>query len=158
MNELKKIRIARSLTQKEAAERIGVSLRSYLSYENDPNKQNTAKYRFLMQEIEKINLIDENLGILKFKDIEKTCHEVLSRHPIQYCYLFGSYAKGKATEKSDVDLLISSDVTGIQFYQLIEELREALHKRVDLLDSKQLLGNEPLLNEVLREGIKIYGQ
>ena len=158
MNELKKIRIARSLTQKEAAERIGVSLRSYLSYENDPNKQNTAKYRFLMQEIEKMNLIDENMGILKFKDIEKTCHDVLVRYPVQYCYLFGSYAKGKATEKSDVDLLVSSDVTGIQFYQLIEELREALHKRVDLLDSKQLLGNEPLLNEVLREGIKIYGQ
>lgn len=158
MNELKKIRMARSLTQKEAAERIGVSLRSYLSYENDPNKQNTAKYRFLMQEIEKMNLIDENMGILKFKDIEKTCHDVLARYPVQYCYLFGSYAKGKATEKSDVDLLVSSDVTGIQFYQLIEELREALHKRVDLLDSKQLLGNEPLINEVLREGIKIYGQ
>ena len=36
-------------------------------------------------------------------------------------------------------------------------MRGALHKKVDLLDIKQLLNNEELLNEVLGEGIKIYG-
>ena len=96
--------------------------------------------------------------MLSVEEIRKKILPVCQKYAISEAYLFGSYAKGKATEKSDVDLLVSSDVTGIQFYQLIEELREALHKRVDLLDSKQLLGNEPLLNEVLREGIKIYGQ
>ena len=76
---------------------------------------------------------------------------------MDYCYLFGSYAKGKAVATSDVDLLISGKVTGLNFYGLVEELRGALHKKVDLLDIKQLLNNEELLNAVLGEGIKIYG-
>jgi hypothetical protein len=32
-----------------------------------------------------------------------------------------------------------------------------LHKKIDLLDVKQLAGNAELLNEVLKDGIKIYG-
>ena len=36
------------------------------------------------------------------------CSSVFGNYSIDYCYLFGSYAKGKATEVSDVDLLIST--------------------------------------------------
>ena len=82
---------------------------------------------------------------------------MFSEYEVEYCYLFGSYAKGKATGSSDVDLLISSKITGLKFYELVEKLREELHKKVDLLDFRQLLGNEKLLNEVLKEGIRIYG-
>ena len=71
--------------------------------------------------------------------------------------MFGSYAKGKANEQSDVDLLISTNVTGLEFFGLIEELREKLHKKVDLLDDRQLINNLDLLREILKDGIKIYG-
>ena len=71
--------------------------------------------------------------------------------------LDGSYAKGKATEQSDVDLLISTKETGLRFYEIAERLRESLHKKVDLLDVKQLVNNETLIDEMLKEGIKIYG-
>ena len=40
---------------------------------------------------------------------------------------------------------------------MTERLRESLHKKVDLLDLKQLSNNENLLREVLKEGMKIYG-
>ncbi len=82
---------------------------------------------------------------------------ILSEYDVDYCYLFGSYAKGKASGSSDVDLLISAKVTGLKYYELVERLREALHKKVDVLDTKQLLKNEELLNEVLKEGVRIYG-
>ena len=85
------------------------------------------------------------------------CNEIMKDYPVQYCWLFGSYAKGKATDASDVDLLISSGTTGLRFYELAEKLRERLHKKIDLLDLKQLTGNEELLNEVLKDGIRIYG-
>ena len=55
MTELKRIRNARRITQQEAAELIGISLRSYVTYENDERKEGSAKYRFLLQEIEKNN-------------------------------------------------------------------------------------------------------
>ena len=90
-------------------------------------------------------------------DLVRICSEILSEYDVDYCYLFGSYAKGTATGTSDVDLLISSNITGLKYYELVEKLREALHKKVDMLDTKQLLNNEALLNEVLKEGIRIYG-
>lgn len=158
MTELKSLRIKSGLTQQEAAERIGVSLRSYVSYENEAEKTRTPKYRFLLSEMREICRMDEEHGILTINEIREACAEIMKDYPIQYCYLFGSYAKGKASPTSDIDLLISSGVTGLQFFGLAEKLRERLHKRVDLLDIKQLTGNEELLNEVLKDGIRIYGQ
>ena len=157
MNDLKSIRTAKHLTQKEAASLIGVSLRSYISYESDPEKEESLKYRFLLQELERINPIDEEHGVLPITDIKKIVSSILSEYDVEYCYLFGSYAKGKATGTSDVDLLISTKITGLKFYGLVEQLREGLHKKIDLLDVRQLTTNSELLNEVLRDGVKIYG-
>ena len=157
MTELKRIRTAKRITQQEAANMIGISLRSYVSYENDESKSESTKYRFLLQEMERINPIDEEHGVLSRDDIITICSRILSEYDVEYCYLFGSYAKEKASGSSDVDLVIATKHTGLKFYELVERLREGLHKRVDLLDYKQLLNNEELLNEVLKEGVRIYG-
>lgn len=157
MTELKTCRLDKNLTQKEAANLLGVSLRSYISYENDESKQGTPKYRFMVQELQNINPLDEEHGILTINEITSICQKVLSDYSVDFCLLFGSYAKGKATGVSDVDLLISTDVTGLKYYELAERLRETLHKKVDLLDVKQLMKNEDLLKEVLKGGIRIYG-
>lgn len=157
MTELKSLRLKSKMTQKEAARRIGVSLRSYVSYENEISLAGTPKYRFLLAEMNEITRLDEEHGILTVDEIQEACGTVLKDYPVQYCYLFGSYAKGKASASSDVDLLISSGTTGLRFFELTEKLREALHKKIDLLDTQQLSGNAELLNEVLKDGIKIYG-
>ena len=157
MNTLKEVRIEKNLTQKEVADRIGISLRSYISYEKEPEKQNTPKYRFLIQEIQKMNLLDEEHGVLVLNDIKSICSAVFEQYNIQFCYLFGSYAKGSAKETSDVDLLGHGEISGLKFFGLVEELREKLHKKVDLLDIRQALNNEELLTEILKDGIKIYG-
>ena len=36
-------------------------------------------------------------------------------------------------------------------------LREGLKKKVDVLDQKQIVNNFELVNEILKDGIKIYG-
>lgn len=157
MTALKEMRITKKLTQQEAARRLGISLRSYIMYENDTEKEKTIKYRFLLQELQKMDTVDEERGILTTEQIRKCCKEVLEAYQVEYCYLFGSYAKGKATEQSDVDLLISTKETGLRFYEIAERLRESLHKKVDLLDMKQLVNNETLIHEMLKDGIKVYG-
>ena len=157
MTELKALRTDRGLTQKEAAQLIGVSLRSYISYENEEELAETPKYRFLLREMIEITRVAEEHGILTVDEIKQICNGILVNYPVQFCYLFGSYAKGKASAASDIDLVISSDISGLRFYELTEKLREALHKKIDILDMKQLAGNEKLLNEVLKDGIKIYG-
>lgn len=157
MSALKEIRIEKGFTQAQAAKLVGVSLRSYKSYENDESKIGTIKYNYMLEQLTKINLIDEEHGILTQDSIIKKCSVVFQKYNVEYCYLFGSYAKGKAKPDSDVDLLISSDIKGLQFFALVEELRNTLHKRVDALDIRQLNNNPNLINEILKDGIKIYG-
>jgi len=48
MGELKELRIEKGLTQQEAAELLGVSLRSYKMYENQKEKSDTMKYFWIL--------------------------------------------------------------------------------------------------------------
>ena len=157
MVNLKELRIEKKMTQKQVADLVGISLRSYKSYENDTEKHDTIKYNYIIEQLSKINYIDEENGILELEDIVRRCSKVLNKYDVSFCYLFGSYAKGKATQTSDVDLLISANIKGIKFYALIEEIRIALHKKVDVLDINQLKDNIELTEEIFKDGIKIYG-
>ena len=153
---LKELRIEKELTQVVAAKLVGISLRSYKQYENDISKINSFKYKYIFETLSKYNYIDENHGILSLDKIKLVVNKVLSNYDVSYCYLFGSYAKGLARDNSDIDLVIATDITGMDFYGLAEHLREELHKEVDLLNLDQLINNKELLNEVLKGGIKIY--
>ncbi|MBQ6901173.1 MAG: nucleotidyltransferase domain-containing protein [Firmicutes bacterium] len=157
MNELKKLRNEKKLTQQQVADLVGVSLRSYKSYENDLEKVGTIKYNYILEQLSKINIIDEDHGILELDDIVAKCKTVFEKNDVNFCYLFGSYAKGKATPESDVDLLVSTSLSGLKYYGFVEEIREALHKRVDVLNISQLKDNLELTEEILGDGVKIYG-
>lgn len=154
---LRELRKNKGITQQEAADFIGVPLRTYSNYENDFKKQTSIKYKYMLEKLYAYGYVDEENGILTLEEIKKVCVSILSKYPVEYCYLFGSYAKGKAKPTSDVDLLIYTTISGLKFYGLVEELRENLKKKVDLLDQKQLINNFELINEILKDGIKIYG-
>jgi len=56
--------------------------------------------------------------------------------PVLKAYLFGSYVLGEATEESDVDFLVELDYSqriGLRYVQMILDLEELLHKKVDLV-------------------------
>ena len=134
VDDLKELRIEKKMTQQEVADLVGISLRSYKSYEND-----------------------EETGILELDDIVRKCSKVFEGYDVNFCYLFGSYAKEKATPVSDVDLLISVNLKGLMFFGLVEEIRMALNKKVDVISMNQLEGNSKLTEEILKYGIRIYG-
>lgn len=62
---------------------------------------------------------------------------IAKKHGLRAVYLFGSYARGTATEESDIDLLI--DTTGTQINTLLQlaavycDLETALGKKVDVV-------------------------
>ena len=154
---LKDIRLEKGLTQEEAAKLLGVSRRTYIKYENEQIQLNNLKYKFMCQTLEAYGFIDENHGILTLEQIKKLCKDTFEEYNVEYAYLFGSYAKGKAKETSDVDLLVCVPVNGLEFFGLLETLREKLKKKVDLIDLGQLNNNMELVKEILKDGIKIYG-
>ena len=154
---LKELRKNKKLTQAECAKYLEIPLRTYQNYETDVSKQGTMKYIFMVKKLEEYGYIDEEHGILTIQKIKEICIEIFSNYDIEYCYLFGSYAKGKATQTSDVDLLVSTSISGIKFFDLVEALREALKKKVDVLNQEQLNNNPDLVKEILKDGVKIYG-
>ena len=89
---------------------------------------------------------------------EQQTKPIFDNYEISYAYLFGSYAKNKAKEKSDIDILVSSETKGLKFIQLQNDLINALKKEVDLIRSSDLKDNEEFLNEILETGEKIYGK
>ncbi|MBQ9551835.1 MAG: nucleotidyltransferase domain-containing protein [Clostridia bacterium] len=154
---LKELRKQKKLTQIECAAYLGIPVRTYQNYETDESKSTSMKYLYMLQKLEQYGLVDESHGVLSLQTIQEICSEVFADYNVTYGYLFGSYAKGKATETSDVDLLLSTAETGMRFFALVETLRERLKKKVDVLNREQLNQNDALLDEILKDGIKIYG-
>lgn len=156
MDSLKEIRKEMGLTQAQAAELIGVSRRTYQSYEK------IGAYE--TNRIEKLKKagFDENgnPAILSIRFIKKTASEIFAQYQqVECAYLFGSYARGEADFESDVDfLIVEKDMSLLDMGGLLGKLREALHKDVDLVTHESILDNERMIRDVLRQGVKVYGR
>jgi predicted nucleotidyltransferase len=62
--------------------------------------------------------------------------QYFSSCPINKAYLFGSFARGDADEKSDVDLLVELDYNqhiGLNFFDYKFDLEKSLNRKVDLI-------------------------
>ena len=85
--------------------------------------------------------------------IIKACH----KNDISFCALFGSFARGEATEKSDIDLLVQfSKPKGFNWLDAAFEIEDSLGKKVDLVTEN---GLSPHIREyVLKDLQVLYGK
>lgn len=146
------------LSQLKAAEICSVPLRTYVRYESDNEYGNALKRKAMIAAIKDACEITEEKGILNINQIMKGVRNVINekyQDSVTLVYLFGSYAKGYATEKSDVDLCIKTTLKGMKYVGITERLRLALHKRIDLINLNNADGE--LIYEIMKDGIKIYG-
>lgn len=89
-------------------------------------------------------------------DIKTALFPVLNSYSVKKAILFGSYVKGHATEKSDIDLLLDSGLRGLKFVGLIEDVRNALDKDVDVFDVTHITPNSKISSEIAKDGVVIY--
>ena len=75
---------------------------------------------------------------------------------IRRAVLFGSYGKGSATEESDIDLLVDSDLKGLRFVGLIEAIRAAVDKDVDIFDITHVEKGSKIDLEIQKTGVLMY--
>ena len=60
-------------------------------------------------------------------------------YPIHRLALFGSFARGEATEDSDVDVLVDVEPSiGLRFVTLAEQLETLLGRQVDLVSRRAI--------------------
>lgn len=89
--------------------------------------------------------------------IQMLLQPVFADYNVKKAILFGSYAKGKAKEHSDIDILVDSGLKGLAFFGLLEDVVTALGKEVDLLDISQITPDSQISEEIKRSGVVIYG-
>lgn len=90
-------------------------------------------------------------------DIRITLNPIFNTYNVEKAVLFGSYVKGLANQNSDVDLLIDSKLKGLKFIGLVEDIRSALDKEVDVFDVSHIVPNSRISSEIAKDGVAIYG-
>ncbi len=80
---------------------------------------------------------------------------IAAKHGALDVRVFGSVARGEATQDSDIDLLIEKGPTTSPWFPagLVLELEESLGRRVDVVTEKAL--NPHLRDRVLREAVPL---
>ena len=71
----------------------------------------------------------------------KSIKDYFKTQPVLKAYLFGSYVRGMADKKSDIDILVDLDdrqKTGLLFIQMKLDLEKLLNNQVDLVSTNGL--------------------
>ena len=89
-------------------------------------------------------------------ELREILSPVFDRYGIRRAVLFGSYGKGTATEKSDVDLLVDSGLRGLRVVGFLDDVQRAVGKNVDLLDVSHIQTGSSIDREIRETGITVY--
>lgn len=83
---------------------------------------------------------------------------ILRNYPVNKVILFGSYAKGEATGRSDIDFYIDTNgkLKGLDFVGLLEILVDTLRADIDLVDKSHIEPDSLIMQEIEEGGIVIY--
>ncbi|MGB9798056.1 MAG: nucleotidyltransferase family protein [bacterium] len=92
---------------------------------------------------------------MTIEEIKNKIIPILKKYKVKKAGIFGSVARGKTTEKSDIDILVEIEgkMSLLDFAELKLELEEVLGKKVDLGEYSTI---KPLIKEqVLKDEIPI---
>lgn len=89
-------------------------------------------------------------------DIQTALAPVFADYGISRAVAFGSVAKGTATEKSDLDLLVDSKLQGLKFVGFMEAVRQAVGMPVDVFDVRHIEKDSKIDREIRSSGVMIY--
>lgn len=93
------------------------------------------------------------------EEIKAKAMPIAVRYGVDALSLFGSYARGEADEKSDLDFLIQKgNMKGLLSYcGMIADLEDVFHCHVDLI-IKNAIKDKQFLQEIGKDEVKLYGK
>ena len=112
----------------------------------------------LMGRVEK-QVKNMNGSIYTTDDIKKIIEPIAKEYGVKKLSVFGSYARGEATEKSDIDfhLIDTEDQWGyFKFYEFLHELEDTLGIKVDIITTEII--NSKYFQEARYDEVIILGQ
>jgi hypothetical protein len=89
--------------------------------------------------------------------VRDTIISILKPYEAERIAVFGSYARGQACRRSDIDILVSfkQPKSLLELVRIEQELAGALHMPVDLLTEKAI--SPYLINAVRNDAVVIFG-
>ena len=102
--------------------------------------------------------------ITSIDDIRAIAMPALKKTPAQKAFIFGAWARGTQTRRSDIDMMVISNQETIRFFDRYKEfdpLYEALGEAgLDLLiyskEELDTMAERPFIKTVMREGVLVY--
>lgn len=97
-------------------------------------------------------------NVISLETIKHKSVPIFRDYPVDKAILFGSYAKGDATNVSDIDLYIDTNgkLRGLDFVGLLEILIDTLGIDIDLIDKSHIEPNSLIIQEIENGGMVIY--
>lgn len=95
--------------------------------------------------------------LLTINEIKYHTQKLLKKYHAENAMLFGSYARGDADVKSDVDIIIygGSEFDLTDVYSIAEELNSCLKKDVDIYEISEINKESDFYNNIIAEGVMI---
>ena len=90
-------------------------------------------------------------------ELKQVLSPIFKKYKVKKGILFGSYVKGTADTRSDIDLVVETDLVGWDFYGLLGEVTDALRFPVDLIEKRTIKKGSDFAKEVDNTGVTIYG-
>ena len=78
---------------------------------------------------------------------------IAKKYGVKKISLFGSYARGEADEKSDLDFLVigGKNFKLTRIFSLAEELREIFNKKVDVFEINEINPDSDFYKKIIQE-------
>ena len=103
------------------------------------------------------------MSVYTINEITDKVRPIAEAYDIDRIYLFGSYARGEATENSDMDLYVEfSKPLGLHYCSFVSDIEECLGKCVDIITKDALCNpatlqnNQQLIQRISEEHKCIY--
>ncbi|MDR1871027.1 MAG: nucleotidyltransferase domain-containing protein [Deltaproteobacteria bacterium] len=106
--------------------------------------------------------------IYTLEQIKELVAPIAEKYKLKALWVFGSYARGEATEASDVDFLIdytdSTIVTLLDFNRIDNEFEEVINRKIDLISTNAVFNRQSVVddpefvNSITRDRKIIYGK
>lgn len=90
------------------------------------------------------------------QDIQEIAVPIVKKYGVKSLSLFGSYARGEATDDSDLDFFIDKgDLRGLfQYFSLVNDLENSFNCHVDLITTG--INDEHFLNKIHKDEVVLY--
>ena len=95
--------------------------------------------------------------IFTMENITAMVKPLAEKYRVKEIYLFGSYARGEADEKSDLDFLVfgGENFKLTNVLALGEDLREVLKKKVDIFEIREVNQDSEFYKTIMIEKVLV---